>query len=460
MSAEDLAAAVGSERDTVLEWHALGLLVSDGERFTLEDVERGRLILYVERRGISATDIAAACRSQGDLLAQFVALATGGAPRRGWPIDEVPAATGMDAVTLRRVWVASGLGDQDEAYEEDIDALRTVAAVLAAGMPEDAVVQLIRVYADALGRVAEAENRLFHYYVHERFRAEGLQGEELMAATNDVADPIIGLVEPTVLYFHRKAFQRASRDDFVLHLMEATTPPEQATGEMTATIVFADLSGFTPLTESMGDAAAAELVERFSELARDAASRHDGKVVKQIGDEFMLVFADPGDAVRFGLELDDAVTAEPQFLGLRMGAHHGSLLYREGDYIGTTVNMAARVAATATRHQFLVTEALRREARLADDAEVVPAGRHALKGISGEIELHEVRRGSRPDRVIDPVCGMVLDPTAVAARVRSHGVEVPFCSVECAERFRADPERYLAPSTPRGDADVDLGGGQ
>jgi class 3 adenylate cyclase len=245
-----------------------------------------------------------------------------------------------------------------------------------------------------------------------------------------------------LLYFHRKAFQRASREDFVLHLMEATTPPGQTTGEMTATILFADLSGFTPLTESMGDAAAAELVERFSDLARDAASRHDGRVVKQIGDEFMLAFADPGDAVRFGLELDDAVSAEPRFLGLRIGAHHGPLLYREGDYIGTTVNVAARVVASATRHQFLVTDALWRDARVEDAIEVVPAGRRALKGISGEVQLQELRRGPRPGRVVDPVCGMVLDHAAVGARVRRDGVDVPFCSTECADLFTADPARY------------------
>jgi len=107
----------------------------------------------------------------------------------------------------------------------------------------------------------------------------------------------MGLIEPAVLYFHRKAFQRAARDDFVVHLTEATTPPAETTGEMTVTIVFVDLSGFTPLTESMGDAAAARVVERFSELVREASSRRDGKLVKQIGDEFMLVFTDPSDGV-------------------------------------------------------------------------------------------------------------------------------------------------------------------
>ena len=442
LSLEELAVSVGVDASTVLGWHRLGLLVGDGERFSLQDLERSRLILYAERRGISVDEIVEACRTQGDLLSQFVKLVVGDNPRRGRRIEDAAGATGLDPATLHSIWVASGFGDQEEVYDEDLDALRTVGAVLAAGLPEDALVQLVRVLADALGRVAEAENRLFHYYVHERLRSQGLSGEDLGLATSAVSDPIIGLIEPTVLYFHRKAFQRELRDDFVLHLTEATTPPGEAIGEMTATILFVDLSGFTPMTESMGDVAAARVVARFSDLVREAAGRHDGKVVKQIGDEFMLVFTDPADAVRFGLAVDHAVSAESHFPGLRIGAHHGSLLYREGDYIGTTVNIAARVTAAAKRHEFLVTDALRLQARLPPDVELVAVGGRALKGISGEVALHQIRHGSPRDRMVDPVCHMLLDPATVGATVSWRGTDLKFCSTTCAERFQAQPEQY------------------
>ena len=364
---------------------------------------------------------------------------TGGAPRRARCLEDAADASGLHPETFQRVWIASGLGDQDEPYDDDLDALRRVGAVLAAGLPEDAVVQLLRVFADALGRVSEAESRLFHYYVHERLRAEGLDGQELNAATFAASDSMLGLIEPTVLYFHRKGFQRALRDDFVLHLTEATTPPGRTSGELTATILFVDLAGFSPLAQSMGDVAAAEVVERFSDLVRAAANRHDGKVVKQIGDEFMLVFTGPADAIGFGLTVDDAVSAQPQFPGLRIGAHHGSLLYREGDYIGTTVNIAARVTAAAARHEFLITDALRREAHLAPEVEVTSVGPHALKGISGQVELHRVHHVSKPGRVVDPVCHMLLDDGTAGATLQWRGREVQFCSTNCANRFQADP---------------------
>jgi class 3 adenylate cyclase len=441
----DLVAATGCTAEVVRGWHRLGLLQGDGERFPVGDLERARLICFAECRGVGAEDIAEACRAQGDLLEQFAELlGVADRPRRGLGFEEVARATGLDEGTLRRIWVASGLGDQDEAFDDDLEALRMLAAVLGAGMPEEAVVQLVRVYADALGRVGEAENRLFHYYVHERFRADGLEGQELMAATSAVGDQVGGMVEPTVAYFHRKAFQRALREDFLLHVAEATTPVGETAGELVATILFVDLAGFTPLTDSMGDAAAAQVVERFSDLVRAATPRHDGRIVKQIGDEFMIAFTEPAKALGFALDLCDSVGREPQFPGLRIGAHHGTVLYREGDYIGGTVNVAARVTAAAGRDEFLVTQAFVDETPLPRDVEVSSRGPRALKGISGMVELYSVQRGGgRSDPLVDPVCQMVLEPGSTVT-VWWEGRQVSFCSPACAERFSADPERYAA----------------
>lgn len=442
LNLDELAQAVGSGPDTVRVWHRLGLLAGDGEQFPLVDLERCRLILYAERRGIGPEDITEACRIQGDLLGQFAQLVTGGVPQRARRLEDAADAMGLHPETFQRVWAASGLGDQDDPYDDDLDALRRVSAVLGAGLPEDAVVQLLRVFADALGRVSEAESRLFHYYVHERLRSDGLAGKELTAATLAASESMLGLIEPTVLYFHRKGFQRALRDDFIVHLTETSSPPGRAVGELTATVLFVDLAGFSPLAQSMGDVAAAEVIERFSDLVRAAANRHDGKVVKQIGDEFMLVFSAPSDAIGFGLTVDDSASAQPQFPGLRIGAHHGSLLYREGDYVGTTVNIASRVTAAAARHEFLITEPLRREAHLAPEVEVTSVGFHDLKGISGEFELHRVHHVSKPGRVVDPVCHMLLDEGTAGATLQWRGFEVQFCSTNCANRFQADPERY------------------
>jgi adenylate cyclase len=296
------------------------------------------------------------------------------------------------------------------------------------------------VFADAAGRIAEAESRLFHYYVHERFRAQGLTGAQLTTATETVAAPLIELIEPTLLYFHSKAWERAQRDDLLVHLTEDASTPGDVPGEIEATSLFVDLSGFTPLTEVMGDPAAASLVERFSHLVRAAAGRHHGTVVKQIGDEFMLVFTDPTSAVSCGLTIEAAVSAEPQFPAVRQGAHTGRVLYREGDYIGATVNVAARVAAEADRHQLLITPTLRAQATDLGDVTFTPIGARNLKGIADTVELFDVHpSGDPPVRVIDPVCLMELDPTQCEYQLSWRGTQLHFCSQGCLTRFVATP---------------------
>jgi adenylate cyclase len=446
LTTEQLAEATATAAETLRHWQSLGLLAGDGGSFPPEAIERVRVIEFIARRGVSAEAVARACEAQGDLIGDHVEELLGRArPRQGRPLAEAAVAVGLDPAILARLWVAGGLGDQDEVYDEDIESLQRLGMALGAGLPEDALTQIVRVYADALGRVADAEVRLFHYYVHERLRAEGLAGRELADATQAVGQPLMGLIEPTVAYFHRKAFQHAQREDLVLHVTEATTPVGEVPGEVDVAILFADLSGFTPLTEAMGDAAAAGVMERFSDLVRTAARQHHGKVVKQIGDEFMLAFTDPASAVACGVDIDAAASAEAQFPALRLGAHAGTVLYREGDYLGATVNVAARVVAEADRQQFLVTVSVREATDGLAGVELVPVGVRDLKGVPGSFELFEARPlGDRPRRTIDPVCLMELDPASVAARLTWRDADLLFCSDACLQLFVAAPEDYSA----------------
>jgi class 3 adenylate cyclase len=214
-------------------------------------------------------------------------------------------------------------------------------------------------YADATDRLADAVVRTFHDYVHERFRAQGLEGRELLEATQAVGKPALKFVEPALLHFHRRAYRRANREDMLRHLTEDTTPPAATPGLEQATVLFVDLASFAKLTATMGDHAAADVLRRFSTTVRSSASQHGGRILKQIGDAFMLCFARPTDAIEFGLAVDRFIDTESQFPALHIGAHHGPVLYRAGDYIGATVNLAARVAAAGASGQLLITEELR-----------------------------------------------------------------------------------------------------
>jgi adenylate cyclase len=433
----ELARRAHATHEQVEEWVRLGLIKSS-EDYGVDALERARLLQLAVSRGLTAEAIAAASDREGDILSRFVDFV---APVPGdvLSIEEAAAGTELDPVFVRRLRTAGGLAET-EVGPEDLEAMKSVRLALDTGMPEVALLQLVRVLADALGRVAEAEIRLFHIYVHDRMRAHGVPPEEVARTTAAATEALIGLLEPSVLYFHRKAWARAMREDVLGHLADTLAPAGPA-GQMEVAVLFVDLASFTPLTEAMGDEAAADVLDRFSELIRDQALHCDGRVVKQIGDEFMLVFPTGAGAVRYAIGVADAALREQHFPALRMGAHAGSALYREGDYMGATVNMAARVAAQAQRGQLLVTRRVA-EAHVEVPVAWRPIGARTLKGVGEPIDLFELSFGSHAKRQTDPVCGMDLDPDADTVKTEHADQEFVFCSESCRERFRADPPRY------------------
>lgn len=446
ISIDELAARCGEPTDLLAEWHDRGLIGDPSGDLSVQDAERILLVRALLGRGVSLDDVARTVRDHPDVLERFVPhwVERG---ERTYTLDDAAARVGLEPVRLRRLWQAGGLADLGPLVtDEDLEAVRSLRAALDAGLPEDALVQLVRVYGEALGRVAEAETRLFHVYVHKRLQQEGFAGAELAERTEAVSAALEELVEPTILYFHRKAWHRALRDQLVVHLAEAAGlwPTIDATGRLPAAVAFVDLCGFTSLTSAMGDMAAARIVDRFAIIVRDTVGHSLGQVVKQIGDGFMLVFPDPANALRCALALERRVGDEPQFPPARVGIHWGPVLYRDGDYVGTTINVAARVVAEAREHDVLVTPAVRELTVDLDDVELAPAGARRLKGIPDAVELYRARRpaGGRPTKETDPVCRMELTPAEVGAQLTIGTREHVFCSTDCLRLFAAAPEQY------------------
>ena len=447
-SLDKLAAVAGETEARLSEYADAGLLHrSPNGEFDPDSLHRLRLIQFARSRGVSDEQLAATVATQGDLLGIVDELV----PVGDATVSLVDAARelGLDDTVIDELAEILDWDDVGSGTESDVATLHELVKALELGMPRDALMQLVRVFADATDRLADAVVRTFHDYVHERFRAQGLTGPELLAASESVGKPLLELVEPTVVYFHRRAYQRANREDLLRHLAEPTTPPSTTPGEEQATVLFVDLASFTPLTATMGDHAAAEVLRRFGITVRSTAGRHRGRVLKQIGDEFMLMFAHPADAIAFGLAMDRFVEAEPQFPALHIGAHCGAVLYREGDYVGGTVNLAARVASAGAAGQFLITEDLRDAAGSHPGADFTTLPPLRLKGIPDPICLVEVRRhiASRSQRAIDPVCGMLLHPSGVTAETTWAGTVFVFCSEKCKHAFDANPHRFVSAET-------------
>ncbi len=447
LTLEELARRRGEPVKRLRQWQSLGIIGAEGrEEFGPEDMERTRLIQLCLRRGVSLETIAQAAKS--GLLDRYVEMLLPSGRGRRYSLAEAAEIAGLELGLLRRMWEASGFTEEDEAVsEDDLEGIRLFKAAMEAGFPEDAMMQFVRVYADSLGRAAEVETRLFHFYIHERLKAEGLSGAALMEALRAAGERTEPLIEPMILYFHRKGWERAVREEAVMDLAEEAGPLGKADvpGQLQVAIAFVDLSSFTPLADAMGDVKAAQVLGRFSALVREARNRWEGRVVKQIGDAFMLVFPKPRSAVAWALEIEGRTAGEPQFPAVRSGVHWGTVLYREGDYVGSNVNIASRLAAEAQRHQVLVTAAVRNEVRELAGVEFVPLGKRRLKGLADEVDVFEARpRGVEGrEKAVDPVCGVELGPAEVAARLALEGKEWAFCSEECLRRFVAAPERYL-----------------
>lgn len=222
-----------------------------------------------------------------------------------------------------------------------------------------------------------------------------------------------------------------------------TPEPARPGTDSATTFVFADLAGFTALTEAHGDHDAADLVERFEGLATDALVG-SAQLVKVVGDAVMIVAGGAGDAVATALSLRAAVDAVPLFPAVRVGLHNGPAVRRGEDYFGAAVNLAARVAARAGPGEVLATGEVAAAAEAAGLATACPLGPVRLRNVPEAVSLFELCEPERAlgRRHVDPVCRMQLDLAPDTLRLHAGDEEFVFCSFDCLRRFAANPAAY------------------
>lgn len=160
-----------------------------------------------------------------------------------------------------------------------------------------------------------------------------------------------------------------------------------------AAFLFVDIAGFTAYTEIHGDAAAADLAWRLR-LGVEAQLGHDAHVVKTLGDAVMARIADPADAAAAGLRIVARALPNPGDPQMRVGIHCGPAVECMGDFFGTAVNVAARVAALATPGEVLVTEAVATPARRLGLV-LEDRGERALRNVAAPVLLSAVTADPR-----------------------------------------------------------------
>jgi class 3 adenylate cyclase len=167
-------------------------------------------------------------------------------------------------------------------------------------------------------------------------------------------------------------------------------------------ILFSDIEESTALNERIGDRAWVKLIGAHDRLVSDLVQRRSGHVVKSQGDGFMVAFARAEQAVRCGMDLQQALRKDAkrkrhEEIRVRIGVHMGRSVRRGDDLFGRNVAMAARVAAEATGGEVLVSEPVRDALCDCDDISFDEGRDVALKGFSGNYRLFAVEAPPDPD---------------------------------------------------------------
>ena len=336
-------------------------------------VAQARLVARLRERGHSLDAIRQAAR-EGRLAHGFIEdLFPKG--RRTRPLEEVAEETGVESALIERIWQAFGMprSEVHELTEEDVQALRYVASVLAAGFPLVAFLQLARVYGQALAQIADAETRLFHIYVHEPLMLEGVPSVAMAEEMENLARDLLPLASPLMDYVHQRFLQHFMEQDIVGH-MEMDLDEDSELGRLTVAIAFADLAGYTRFTEEEGEEEALSYVERFIDAVTHTLPE-DARVIKTIGDEVMIVGYDVSALIDWAVGFQRLWVERP---AARIGVHFGHTIYRDGDYFGRDVNLAARVVARARGGEVLTT---------GDVVDVAGDGEHLAFESIGSVKL-------------------------------------------------------------------------
>jgi adenylate cyclase len=389
ISLSEAARRSGVPASTLKRWAEERIVPVRRGRWTATAAAQARVVARMRDRGYSLEDLKEAGR-EGRLAFGFAEeLFT--AEEGEVTLESVAEETGLEVELIERILVMMGtpVGHPRELTAADAVAIRLCAQVLAAGFPLVAFLQLVRVYVQSLRRIAEAEVRLFHLYVHEPLIRDGVPELQMAEAMGDLAAEIMPLAAPLTEYLHNRYLGFYIEQDVVGHM---ETGVEQSTAEMelghvAVTLCFIDLTGFTRFTEEEGDIEALDVVENFVETV-EATLPREATIVKTIGDEVMVVSPDAAALTEWAVAFLGGFDRRPQ---PRVGIHYGDAVYRDGDYFGSQVNLAHRIVNRALAGEVLVTDRVATTLDTRAGLRLEPIGEVSLRGFPVPTELFVVR---------------------------------------------------------------------
>jgi adenylate cyclase len=396
---DEVAERAGTTSEHIALLAKVGILEPDEDgTYPRRDVLRARFVMGLDAMGIDANAVADALAS-GDLTLGYVEIGGRRPPRSDQTFAELSDEIDVPFLMLERIYVAFGLprpAPDEYVREEDLPLMRFIPVLVGAGLSEGDVLRLARVWGDSARRVAQFQSHYLHHSIEEPFRRRGLRDNAAFEAALREVGVRSGRSGEDLLGWlyrrHSEVFETEHLFDHVETALEDAGVHRREPRQVEA-CAFADLSGYTRLTEESGDDEAARVSLKLAELVNEIASRHRGSVVKMLGDGVHFHFKHPSDAVMASLEIVDRV----QPAGLppaHVGVNAGPMIYDEGDYFGRTVNIAARIASQAGPAQVFVGEDVLRHIS-PHGFRVVEVGAFELKGIADPVTLYEAIRDGR-----------------------------------------------------------------
>ncbi len=307
---------------------------------------------------------------------------------------QVAEMTDIPVDVARRFWRALGFldaGDEDRSFSEmDLEAVRLFQSMEAMGTVDtDSAVQMARVIGSSMARIAEAEASPGTTPILGASGDSIIDADQFARSAGESIPAMARLLE----YVWRRHLQAATRRAMLVRSRGAAegTNPVLAVG-------FADMVGFTTLSQHVSDLELAAVVARFEELAQDTVVALGGRVVKMIGDEVMFVVQTAAGAAEIGLGLAEAYAGDDLLSDVRVGLSLGPVLVQDADYYGPVVNLASRLVGVADPGTVLVSDEFRTALAHEGGAafESLALRSRNVKDI-GRVQLWKlIRAGSRP----------------------------------------------------------------
>ena len=392
----EAAARAGIDHDVLDAITELGI-VDPGEngRFSDASVRKLGLVGSLVAGGIPAPAIAGEIRKgrfsldflndhSFDTFAALTAMTFEDLAReRDIPIEVLLAIRESNGAAVAR--------PSDRVLEVELEIIPGIEAQLATGYPPDVVERLIRTLGDSLRRYVLAGTEAFRHYVIEP--VGHLSGEEVGNAAATASSRMSRPVEKAMVAMYQAQLRHA----YTANMIDGITAQLAASGivpsnERLPAMCFLDITGYTRLTSEQGDKAAADLADVLGRMVTRVSVQHGGRAIKWLGDGVMFHFRDPGSGVLAALEMSDEVprTGLPP---AHVGLHAGPVIFQDGDFYGSTVNFASRIADYARPGEVLVSRAVV-DASVDRGVEFTALGRIELKGAPDAIELYVARRAA------------------------------------------------------------------